>query len=86
MPINISAPGSRSSPGSIKPEGRRPGRRAETLAREVSIWLDPATCSIAEEERETYTCVPESPIYPLVESLLSNNTPTDVLSRAKSVF
>ena len=31
--------------------------------------------AIAEEESETYTCAPESPIYPLLETLLYHNTP-----------
>ena len=42
--------------------------------------------AIVEEESETYTCLPASPIYPLLESLLYNNTPTEVFTRAKSVI
>ena len=42
--------------------------------------------AIVEEEVEVYTCIPESPIYPLLESLLYNSTPFSIHTRAKSTI
>ena len=42
--------------------------------------------AVFEEEEETYTCIPESPIYPLLESLLYNQTPTFISTRGKNVI
>ena len=65
----------------------------DRLSQITDIERDPSTKNIIvqafaifEEEEETYTCIPESPIYPLLESLLYNQTPTFITTKAKNVI